>query len=94
MFFKCCNYKKKEKIKVIFEYCNTSPYSRYILDDYYDESVTITELKRVRLKKINNKHVFMINYKKIYFINMNHLKDTETLGSLNTNEILIIYDLE
>ena len=94
MFFKCCNYKKKEKIKVICQYCNTSPYSKYIFEDYYNKSLTIKELKSVILDKINNKQIFMINYKKIYFINMKHLKDNETLGSLNTNELLIIYDLE
>jgi len=93
MFFSCC-YKKKKKIKVICQYCNISPYSKYIYEDYYDDFLTIKELKKITLEKINNKEIFMINYKKIYFINMKQLNDNQTLGSLNMNEILIIYDLE
>jgi hypothetical protein len=93
MFLRCC-YKKKEKIKVICQYCNSSPYSKYIYEDYYDDSLTIKELKKITLEKINKKQIFMIDYNKIYFINMKQVEDNQMLSSLNMNEILIIYDLE
>jgi hypothetical protein len=93
MFLSCC-YKKKEKIKVICQYCNVSPYSKYIYEDFYYKSLTIKELKKITLEKINTKQLFMINYKKIYFINIKDVNDNQTLDSLNKNEILIIYDLE
>lgn len=93
MFFNCC-YKKNEKIKVICQYCNSSPYSKYIFDDYYDKSLTIKELKKLILQKINDKQIFMINYTHIHFINMTKIENNQTLSSLNMNEIMIIYDLE
>jgi len=94
MFFKCCNYKKKEKIKVFCYYCNTSPYSKCIYVDSYNKDITIRQLKDIILIKINNEPKIIMKYKKIYFINIKDIKDNNTLHSLNTNVIKIIYDLE
>ena len=94
MFFKCCNFKKKEKIKVSCSYCNTSPYSKCIYVDYYNKDMTIRQLKDIILLRINNEPTTIMKYKKIYFINIKQIKNNETLRSLNTNEINLIYDLE
>jgi len=80
MFFKCCNFKKKEKIKVSCSYCNSSPYSKCIYVDYYNKDMTIRQLKYIILIRINNEIQKNLFYK----------TNKDKLSSLNTNEIDII----
>jgi hypothetical protein len=56
--------------------------------------MTIKQLKDIILIKINDEPTTIVKYRKIYFINIKQIKNNDTLDSLNTNEIDIIYDLE
>ena len=96
MFFNCCYFKKKEKekIKVSCSYCNSNPYAKSKYEDYYDDDLTIKELKKIILDKINNDHSSLIKYNKIHFINKK-INNDHTLGAIiKYKEINIIYDLE
>jgi hypothetical protein len=97
MLFDCCyNNKKKEKIKVVCQYCNLSSYSNRIYVDDYDKSMTIKELKKILLDKINSEPLTItkIIYKKIHFINQKQMSDSVSLGLFNKNQIVLTFDLE
>jgi len=95
MFF-CCLKKiqKIQKIKVSCAYCNTSPYFKYTYIDLYDPDITIKDLKKIILDKINKEPLIFLKYYKIHFINIKNIEDNTVLGFFNKKEIEFIYDFE
>jgi hypothetical protein len=91
--FSCC-LTIPEKIKVSCAYCNTSPYFKYTYIDLYDSELTIKELKKIILDKINKEPLIFLKYYKIHFINIKNLDDNISLGSFKKKELEFIYDFE